>query len=233
MKFQIQNDCTVRTNAELMLDTAGCAAQLREDVAPTWERLAPVVEFSDNGAVDADAYQVQVKDDADSPGELGFHDVDDQGKPIVFIFAKTALADGQTVSSVLSHELCEAFADPSCTLWHQCPDGKMRALELCDAVENDSYSKQIGDTMVTVSNFVTPNYFRDTPIPGEKFDFMGKLSGPAPARTPGGYDIVIETNGAPSQEFSEHFREMARERPHRAAMKSSPYSRTARRMARS
>lgn len=219
MKIQVVNKSTTLSHEEAMLMTAACAAQLREEFATAWEIVPPDVEFSGDDTTDPNAYTVAIFDTSTAPGAAGYHDVDSQGKPRGFVFV-----DAGSVSVTLSHELCELVKDPSCTLWSQTPDGNMRAFEMCDAVENDTYTK-LG---VTVSNFLLPNYFADPPQAGPT-DYLDRLHGKAaPARTPGGYDIVIDTTGQPSQEFSRDFAALSVEK---RAAKSHSGARTARRLA--
>lgn len=227
MKFQIHNRSTVVPSDEFLDGVAACASQLQGEFAQAHEIAPPTVEAG--GDTDPQAIQAVVLDDSDSPGALGYHDVDAMGRPVVFVFAKTTIQDGGSWTVTLSHELCEAARDASCTLWCQTPDGRMRAYEMCDAVEADSYVKEIGGRAVQVSNFVTPEYFFATVPPGTRTDHMDTLKGQvAPARSPGGYDIVVDTAGQPSQEFSSH---MASLSSHKLAMKRHPSSRTARRLA--
>jgi hypothetical protein len=229
MKIQISNKSKVVRPAEFLAMATACADQIRNEFCTAWEFVPPEIEINLEGEEDPDAYQMMVVDTSDSPGALGYHDVDVQGKPRGYVFAETTMLDGGKVSVTLSHELCEMRLDPSCTLWSQTPDGNMRALEACDAVEADEYSKTVGDESVSVSNFLLPAYFVATST-GAPTDYLGKLDGQiAPARTPGGYDILIDTAGQPSQEFSKHMAAMS---PARQGMKRHPLSRTARRASR-
>lgn len=205
MKIQVTNDSTVVSMEDAAAWTTACAMQLRDDFCPMWERTPPIVEFSGDGKVDPSAYHVAIVDDTPQADALGYHDNDEQGKPRAFIFAKTTKDAGEDPAVTLSHEILEMTLDPSCSLWTQAGDGNMRAYEACDAVQDTSYPKHVGDVVVAVSNFLCPNYFTLTPIHGLPFDFLGKLTAPAPARTVGGYDIVQATQGEPTQEFRKHF----------------------------
>lgn len=201
-----------------------CAAfvkQLEEDFCPEWRMQVPTVIAG--GASVADAYHVHVMQKSTDPNALGYHDNDEQGKPRGFVF--TSEGDWTVTGS---HEGMELLGDRYCATWVMTTDGKMRAYEACDAVENDTYTKKVGDTDVKLSNFVTPEYFADTPVTGAKTDFLDTLKGQvAPARTPGGYDLVIDTSGQVSQEFSRHLEALA---PSKRAHKEGPHSRTGRRL---
>jgi hypothetical protein len=125
-------------------------------------------------------WQLVLLDDADQADALGYHDVTAAGKPLGKVFVKTSLDDGQTPSSVASHELLEMLGDPSCNLWATAPlaDTKadVYAFEACDAVEGQPY--QIDG--VTVSNFVTRPYFEAFRAPhSTKFDYHRSVGGPA------------------------------------------------------
>jgi hypothetical protein len=229
MKIQYVNKSTVVGPAEFLNCVTAVATQDRDDFSPAWEKIPAIIEACLDGVEDPSAYKMYVLDTSDQPGAEGYHDVDSQGKPIGYIFAKTTADAGGKWTVTASHENMEMRLDPSCTLWTQTTDGKMLALEASDAVEADEYTKRVGDTDVAVSNFLTPAYFVGTKT-GAPTDFLNKLHGEiAPARTPGGYDIVVDTNGPPSQEFSEH---MASLSPEKAKMKTHPTARTARRIAR-
>jgi hypothetical protein len=230
MKIQITNHSTTVSMADAMTMTIACASQLRNEFAPSWGFVPPDVEFNANGVEDPSAYQMGIFDTSDQPGALGYHDNDTKGRPRGFVFAKTTKDNGGNISTTLSHELCEMVLDPSCTLWTQTSDGNMRALEACDAVENDEYDVTIGTKTIKVSNFLLPAYFSASAEPGVKTDYLNKLGGAvAPAMTPGGYDIVQNTTGQASQEFA---RQLAALPAWKAAHKALPGSRTGRRAAR-
>lgn len=226
MRIQVSNKSTVVGADEFLSMVEACAAQDRDDFSPAWGFVPATIEANLDGEEDAAAYQMLVVDTSDSPGALGYHDVDAQGKPRGYVFAKTTLDDGGKVSITLSHELMEMRLDPSCMLWSQTPDGNMRALEACDAVEADEYPKTVADAPVAVSNFLLPAYFM-SPATGAPTDYLDKLNRQiAPARTPGGYDIVVDTAGNPSQEFSDHAKTWS---AGKAEMKGRSGSRTSRR----
>lgn len=198
--------------------------QFKEDYCPMWDAAMPTIVVG--GAAIAAAFQMELWEKSDQPGAAGYHDKDDQGKPIGFAFL-----DGGAWQITLGHESFEGFADRYCATWVQAGDGKMRAFEVCDAVEEDAYTKKIGDTDVPVTNFLGPAYFSDRRIIGAKSDFLDKLSGaPAPAMTPGGYDLVIDTNGNPTQEYARLKAMVSALKPEKLARKHSPYSRTMRRL---
>lgn len=190
MRIEIVNHSTVCSQPDVADWTTAIAEQLTSDVAPQWERVAPVVELAPgSNPSDPNAYAIRIFDDADQAGALGYHDVGPDGKPYGKVFAKTTIDNGGNVSTTLSHEAIELFLDPDCTLWAIGTDNRLHAVEGCDAVEADEYDKEAGDTKVKVSNFLLAPYFSANPPAGSRFDFLGKLSKPSPAKSAGGYSI--------------------------------------------
>lgn len=201
-----------------------CNQQLRDDVTPLWGLPRRIVRpYAKGEAVPADAYVITLFDDADQADALGWHTESPQGKVYGKVFAKPVLDNGGdaltkplSVASVLSHEVIEAYVDPTTALWAAADDGLLYAYEACDPVESDSY---VGMGDVTVSDFVTPAWF--DPQGHGRFDFLGRLSKPF-TMTKGGY-VVYMQGGQESQRFGEHYPDW------RLAMKGHPASRTARR----
>lgn len=233
MKIQVANHATNVGPEEFVTAVAAIAAQAAGEFAAAYNMTPPIIEALIGGvAVDHEAMQHELRDKSDTPGALGYHDVDGRGRPVGYTFVETSKEDGVDWTTTFSHEILEQLADPYVSTWTMTPDNKMRAYEACDAVESDSYPKTVGDATVMVSNFLHPEYFAATPVEGMKTDHMNTLGGKvAPARSPGGYDIVVSTTGQVSQEFSDHMKAMAATRPARAAAKASGRSRTAIRLA--
>lgn len=231
MRIQVMNSSTHVNPSPFAAACAAVSKQVNGDFAicynlgpTTIEMLKPGDKFSSDPTV----WQHILADTSTSPGALGYHDNDEHGKPRGFTFVATTIADGGDWRVTFSHEILEQRKDPYCTLWCFTPDGKLRAYEMCDAVENDSYTITVGTEQVPVSNFVTEEYFADQPT-GLATDHMGTLKGQvAPARSDGGYDLVINTSGQVTQEFSDHARAMS---AHKREAKSFSGSRTSRRLA--
>jgi len=74
----------------------------------------------------------------------------------------------------LSHELLEMLADPWINWCAQGSDGRIYALEVCDAVESDSLGYKIDG--VLVSDFITPSWFE--PTQADRIDFKKRVSRP-------------------------------------------------------
>jgi hypothetical protein len=135
-------------------------------------------------------------DTADQAGALGYHDVSPNGFPYGKVFVKTSMQDGETVSSVFSHEYLELLADPMADQIALNPANDYQyALEDCDAVETESY-KIDG---IEVSNFVTPSWFDPKAPAGTQFDFLGNVK-QAFHIDPGGY-MPVKIGGNWTQIF--------------------------------
>lgn len=142
----------------------------------------------------------------DVEGALGYHDTDDNGNAFLKVFVNPILDNGGTVNSgdnslsaVISHEVCEAVRDTDANLWADGPESFDYAYELCDPVESDSYDIE----GVSVSNFVYPAFFQPKYAgkSGLIFDFMKKLPGPF-KMSPGGYLIQRSEPGRVTDIFA-------------------------------
>jgi hypothetical protein len=131
----------------------------------------------------------------------------------------TPLTGSMSVSSVLSHKVCEWFADRFLNLWADGPKGEY-SVEICDPVENDSYDID----GVSVSNFVTPRYFDPLAPAGSQFDYLKKLTKPFTITT-GGY-IQIRNAGVVKSIFGARYPKWKR------PLKEFPAARSYKRQAR-
>lgn len=176
------------------------AHQLRYHVQKSYRyTAAPVVWLGKNpGLVPAGAWPIYILDDPDTAGALGYHDLDPQGNPYGRIFVTPTLDAGVSLSSVLSHEVIEAFVDPHANLWADANHGISYAYEACDAVENSSYLIH----GIEVSNFVTRQWFDPNDTTG-KVDWLGHLSKPFTMES-GGYVIYMQ-DGKIGQKFAEGY----------------------------
>lgn len=157
--------------------------QVQNDFAPYYH-VSCTVEIAGADSVPTDAWVIGLFSDPDQPGALGYHDTTPNGMPLAKIFPKLDAQDGSPLSVTVSHELLEMLADPLLAKAVQSTlDGRFWAYEICDAVENDSYT--LGG--VALSDFVLPQYFEPpTDLAGVKLDFMGLVKTPYEVR-PGGY----------------------------------------------
>lgn len=208
MLIAIINESTLVTNEDARKMTGAVQKQMTWHVCPAWNSKSVAVAFyADKTKIPASAWVVNILDNSTQAGALGYHSEDDDLID-AFIFAKPVLDNGGvvlrdpknnqnvSVSSVLSHEICEMFGDRFASFWADGPatSGNTYALELADPVENNSYDIKLTDgTLVSVSNFVLPSWFnpqstsKDAP-----FDYLKKLTAPF-TMTKGGYMIVMKS----------------------------------------
>jgi len=197
MHFAVINQSTIVSLRDCYAIVAALRIQAKHAAHP-WDRLQPTVSYHKLDDCPEDSVRLTILDDPDQAGALGYHTVDPKGFPTAKIFARLLdrnLDGASSVSSCVSHEFLEAFGDPTCLLWDTYDDaGNQIAHELCDPVQNDFYTIRTPIYgAVDVSNFVLPNYFN--PWATEQFDYMNKLSGPAPYISPNGYAIVANESG--------------------------------------
>lgn len=165
-----------QSSVKLDLDSIVRALQLQVTAHfyPYWGLNAKLAVFP---KPEKNWWNIYIADDADQAGALGYHDETDDGKPQGFVFAKTSIADGEEISSVLSHELLEMIADPMASMGVQVGDNEWWAYESCDAVQGNSY-KIAG---VTVSDFVLPSWFNPAAAQashGGSYDYLGLTKKP-------------------------------------------------------
>ncbi len=141
--------------------------------------------------VQPDEWVIGLIQKPDQPDALGYHDETPNGKPFIKVFP-TLLdkADPGALSVTISHEVCEALADPNGARAAQWKDGRFWAYEVCDAVEATSYLID----GVHVSNFCLPPFFEPVKkLPGLKLDWMGLCKQPLEV-LPGGYGQWFDPN---------------------------------------
>ena len=226
MLIAVINESTLVTNDQVNIMCQAIQQQANLHVLPAWNMKSGTVQFyADKTKVPGYAWKVSILDNATVAGALGYHS-EDNNKVDGFIFCQTILHYGGktlydaakpqnfTVSSVLSHEVCEMIGDRFANFWADGPaiaQGSEYALELCDPVEGDSYTINVNGTLVSVSNFVFPSWFNPqaTAALNKPFDYLNKLSAPF-TMTPGGYMIVAQA-GQVNQVFGESMPEWRRE----------------------
>lgn len=198
MHFALINQSTVVTDKDCHAISKALNIQATQ-FAHIWERLQPTMSFhKDLTEIPKDFVRMTILDNPDQAGALGYHTVGPDGEPTSKIFAKlmkTVLTGGLSVSACCSHEFLEAFGDPTCLLWDEYDDaGHQIAHELADPVQDDTYEIDTGTYgKVSVSNFVLPSYFNPWSI--GPWDHMGRLKGPAPKLSPGGYAVISTGSG--------------------------------------
>ncbi len=129
------------------------------------------------------------------PTALGFHEVQD-GVPYGRSFSGDDQLDNIDPWVTMSHEAGEMILNAYIQEFVTLRDGSQVPKEACDAVEDDAQAIIIDN--IPFSNFVLPTYWQDGvqhPL-GTRFDYQGRLHGPCPALTPGGYQAILPPGAA-------------------------------------
>jgi hypothetical protein len=151
---------------------AAIQKQLDQHFRPVWGHSAELV-VGDIGEMD---YSCLVGDETDVPGEAGYHGIGPNGRPLAKLFADTLARGGLELSVALSHEILEMVADPwgNARVLYDSGNGSgaLYAMEVCDPVQTNQYLID----GVAVSDFVTPQYFRQNGPP--PYDYLGILQWP-------------------------------------------------------
>jgi hypothetical protein len=161
--------------------SAAIQKQVTRDFGPLWGVNATVDPFPKLEAVPVDYWPVIIRDDINEPGAAGFH-TDKNGQPFSLVQADA------TWALTVSHETLEMLADPfgNRTIAGAPPPqatGKVKKLarvlylvEVCDPPEDDSFAYQCNG--VTVSDFITPNFYDPTVSASVSYSFGGNIKAP-------------------------------------------------------
>jgi hypothetical protein len=206
MPIYIANQSNRVTDADARTMTAAVAKQVRDDYAPAWQiPVNPVTFLADDDPHPTTGAVLTIVDKPDQDGVLGWHTEGEHGVIFGYVFAEPVLDNGgavltgaqYTVAATLSHEVLETIGDPHVNLWATGPEGWVVSQEVCDPVENLSYDID----GVSVSDFVTPNWFDQLAAEGAPMDHLGKVSKPF-EMAPGGYYVHLKA-GKPTQKFGD------------------------------
>jgi hypothetical protein len=157
---------------------AALQKQASRDFGPTWGVNATVDAFPTLESVPVDYWPSILKDDIKEPGAAGYH-TDNHGQPfsLVQVDASWPLT--------ASHEALEMLADPfgnrviAGSPPAQAPEPISKfprvvyLVEVCDPCESDKCSYKING--VTVSDFITPEYYDPAGGSGVRYSFRGNL----------------------------------------------------------
>jgi hypothetical protein len=210
MRFVLMDESTVATATPVLGGSispeqlgalaAALMIQANRDVAFYWGGSHVVRAGSTTDAPQAGEVVCAIVDTLpDAPGDVAYHDDNGQELPVVFVSraeCTSILSGSGSISSAMSHEVCETIGDPACNRWADDGKGNLFALELCDATQEDSY--EING--ITLSNFLLPAFFASG-SPGP-FSFNGNaghetVAGPFTLAR-GGY-MVTEATSATRQ----------------------------------
>lgn len=171
--FTVVNQSKNVTAADVKAYLLAQQTQIDSDFSPAWGGSA-VIDTQPGG------WLVYLQDVSDSPGALGYHDVDSTGTPYAKVFVQTSLDGGVSWESVASHEVLETLADSNANTTVKGPDGCNWYREVGDPCEDVSYQRN----GVELSDFVFPSWFSRGGV--APFDFLKALKAPFTV-TPGGY----------------------------------------------
>jgi len=184
------------TNASTCLTDAQVAAipalqrQVTLDFKAYWELDCELTFLPKSELLTDGWWQICVTDNPDQAGALGCHELTSGGTPLGKVFAALDIQSGGSGTVTLSHELLEMLADPWINWCAQGSDGKVYALEECDAVEADKLGYKID--RVLVSDFITPSWFE--PTRADRVDFKRHISKPLQLAS-GGYISALDQEG--------------------------------------
>ncbi|MGH9540074.1 MAG: hypothetical protein ACRD3H_19270 [Terriglobales bacterium] len=186
----VTNASTCLTDAQVEAALPVLQRQVSADFKAYWEVDCQLVFLPRGEALTAGWWQISVTDNPDQAGALGYHELSSQGTPLGKVFAGLDIQSGGSWTVTLSHELLEMLADPWINWCAQGLDGKIYALEVCDAVEADELGYQIDG--VQVSDFITPSWFE--PTRADRVDFKRRIAKPLQLAS-GGYISVLNGGG--------------------------------------
>jgi hypothetical protein len=221
MYLAVFDESTLFSTPDIKATVSACATQIKLHVAPLWDMVpAPIVYHTDKNDIPLGADILAILDDADQAGALGYHSETPDGKPYARAFVRPITNHGGemligngSVSSVVSHEVCEWFVDRFLNLWADGPDGEY-AVEICDPVENDTYEIE----GVSVSNFVTKRFYDPRAPAGTQLDYLNKLTKPF-TTTDGGF-MQVRKAGVMQRVFGAYYPEWKRHEKQFAAARS-------------
>lgn len=162
-------------SAELMRTAAALQKQVTRDYAPIWHVRATVSAFAALKDVPNGYWPVIVMDDIHSKDAAGYHQ-DRHGQP----YALVEMSD--TWSLTASHETLEMLTDPfgNRLVSGRSPkkgQGRVEFLvEVGDPCEDIAFAYTVNG--ITVSDFITPNFFDPVTAPSTRYSFQGAITRP-------------------------------------------------------
>lgn len=223
----VTNQSTDVSDNDVAAMVAACSKQIAQHVAPAHFVTAAPVLFLPKGAPSPtrQARIISLQNQLDDPQAAGYHTQDGSehiwgvvGTEVALENGSKVLTGAMSISTILSHEICEMFMDPFCSLWADNGHGLLIAFEIGDPVQSDFYT--IGQ--VAVSDFVTGPWFNPMAARSDKFDYMGRVKTPF-TLSRGGYWVQAK-EGKTTQKFGAEFPDWVRR------MKEHDPTRTTRRM---
>lgn len=169
--------------AELARAASALQRQVLEHFFPCWGVSATVRAAATSGPSHDGDWVLELRRTPTVAGALGVHQVTATGMPLMFDFPLLDAQDGVPWTVTASHEILETLADPWLRRGAQDDDGAWWAIEVCDAVEADTY---VIDGVV-VSNFCLPAWGEPPSTRSDvRYDHLGLCRRPWEVRE-GGY----------------------------------------------
>jgi hypothetical protein len=190
----ITNASTCLTDVQVSSAIPALQRQVTVDFRGYWDVDCELRFLAGNEPLTEGWWQISVTDNPDQAGALGYHELTSRGTPLGKVFAGLDLQSGGSWTVTLSHELLEMLADPWINWSAQGADGKIYALEVCDAVEADKLGYEIDG--VLVSDFITPAWFE--PRESDRVDFKQRIEKPLELAS-GGYISVLDAGSGWTQ----------------------------------
>jgi hypothetical protein len=191
----ITNASTCLTDAQVQSAIPSLQRQVTRDFNAYWNLDCSLALLPRNQPLAEGWWQIVITDNPDHAGALGYHELTSTGAPLGKVFAGLDIERGSLWTVTISHELLEMLGDPWINWCAESPDGKLFALEVCDAVEADHLGYEIDGVMV--SDFITPSWFE--PTQADRVDFMKRISKRLEL-APGGYISVLD----PAKGWTQH-----------------------------
>jgi hypothetical protein len=183
----VTNASTCLTDAQVEAVIPSLQRQVSLDFKAYWDTDCALIPLAKKQPLTAGWWQIVLTDNPDQAGALGYHEMTSQGTPLGKVFAGLDIQSGSSWTVTLSHELLEILVDPWINWCAEGTDGKIYALEVCDAVEADELGYEINGVMV--SDFITPSWFE--PTEADRVDFKRRLS-KSMELARGGYVSVLD-----------------------------------------
>lgn len=192
IEIAIKNLSTVVSHDDLANAMLSFQTQVSRDFASAWGIDAKLHLLEKGSAMPGGFWQLNVFDDAEGAGFLGYHETTAKGLPLGKVFAKTTMDYNGLWTVTFSHELLEMLLDPYINL--TVADSATRrsySFEACDAVEADDLGYKING--VQVSDFLLPSYFEPdiTLSKTHKRSFCGHVTKPFELAS-GGYASFLD-----------------------------------------
>jgi hypothetical protein len=188
------NETTVLTDVEIQTALIAFKHACDYHFEPHWNATAGFL-FVPKGSTKPtgpNVWELHFLDTSDQAGALGYH-YDDNGMPVMRVFAKTDAQYGLSWQVTATHEIFEALGDAYCLLASQDPNAnKFYGYEVGDPVEGDQFAYTYNG--VKISDFILPAWFTGDPGP---YDYAKHVSKPLQV-LPDGY-VSVYQNGAWTQ----------------------------------